>query len=192
MRVDWDTDKKYRIIYADPPWQYNSRSAHKKTKFGGGATGNYKCLSLDEIKSLPVGRLADDNSVLAMWVTGPHMHHGADVIRSWGFKYVETVLFVWVKTNRDGRAFYGPGFYTGSNAEYVLLGKRGKPAIIKRGVSQIILEPHRRDSAGKIVHSAKPECVRDKLTTLFGDLPRIELFARTTADGWDSLGDQLS
>ena len=189
--VDWDTDRRYGLIYADPPWRYNQRSAHKKTKFGGGAGGHYETMSIEEIKNLPAGRLADDTCALAMWVTGSHMHHGRDVIRAWGFNHVESVLFVWVKTtNRTGKPFYGTGYYTGGNAEYVLLGRKKQPSVTKRGVSQIILEPHPRKN-GKIIHSAKPECVRDHLVTLFGDIPRVELFARQTALGWDSIGDQL-
>ena len=31
----------------------------------------------------------------------------------------------------------------------------------------------------------------DNIVELCGDLPRIELFARQKADGWDSWGDQI-
>ena len=190
--VDWDCGKQYGLILADPPWHYNQRAPHKKTRFGGGVHSNYQTLTLDALKALPVASLADDTCVLAMWVTGPHMHVAKDVIEAWGFRYVETVLFVWIKTtSKSGQPFYGPGFYTGSNAEYVMLGRRGKPDVAKRGVSQVILEPHPRDERGKIIHSRKPASVRDKLVTLFGDVPRIELFARESVDGWDALGDQI-
>jgi N6-adenosine-specific RNA methylase IME4 len=190
----WNTDgKRYSLIYADPPWPYNSRSAHKKTKFGGGVHSNYAVMTLDGMKNLPIKAMSDDNCWLAMWVTGPHMHNAKPLMEAWGFRYVETLLFVWVKTNpRKKTPFYGPGFYTGSNCEMVMLGKRGKPTISKRGVSQIVLEPHPRDDAGRIIHSRKPDCVRDRLVTLFGDVPRIELFARQRADGWDAIGDQLN
>lgn len=192
MIVGWGTERKYGIIYADPPWRYNQRAPHKKTRFGGGVHGNYCTMANADIKALPVASLADDDSVLAMWVTGPHIHAARDVIEAWGFRYVETVLFVWVKTtSKSGKPFYGPGHYTGSNAEYVMVGRRGKPRIKQRGVSQIILEPHPRGSDGKIIHSRKPASVRDKLVTLFGDLPRVELFARESIDGWDAIGDQV-
>jgi site-specific DNA-methyltransferase (adenine-specific) len=192
MIIDWDTDRKYSIIYADPPWHYNSRSPHKKTRFGGGVNSNYETMANAGIAKLQVGKLAANDSVIAMWTTGPHIHVAKSIIEAWGFKYVETVLFVWVKTNpKRGNVFYGPGYYTGSNAEYVMLGKRGKPKIKNRGVSQIIMEPHPRDENGKIIHSRKPSGVRDKLITLFGDVPRVELFARECTDGWDSLGNQL-
>lgn len=190
----WDTGgKRYQLIYADPPWPYNQRCPHKKTRFGGGVHSNYDVLSMDDLKRLPVERISDTDSWLAMWVTGPHLHNAKPLMEAWGFKYVEALLFVWIKTNhRKQTPFYGPGFYTGSNAEMVLLGKRGKPTIAKRGVSQVILEPHPRDENNRIIHSRKPASVRDRLVTLFGDVQRIELFARQRTDGWDAIGDQLS
>ena len=188
----WDKKGRlYQLIYADPPWPYNSRAAHKKTKFGGGVHGHYNIETIDAIKALPVERLADKTCALAMWVTGPHLHNAKGIMEAWGFRYVETLLFVWVKHNHvTGKTWYGPGYYTGSNCEMVLLGRRGKPKINQRGVHQVILEPHPRQN-GKIIHSQKPDSVRDKLVTLFGDVPRIELFARQRFDGWDAIGDQL-
>ena len=192
--VDWHQNgRKYNLIYCDPPWPYRSRSAHKKTKFGGGATANYHTPTIEEIAALPVANLADTPCALAMWITGPHLHNARRIMEAWGFEYVETILFTWVKTNPvSGNVFYGPGFYTGSNVELVLLGRRGRLSIASRGVSQVIMEPHPRDPlTSRIIHSRKPASVRDRLVRLFGEVPRIEIFAREWMPGWDAIGNQL-
>lgn len=202
--LDWEQGgQKHGIIYVDPPWPYKQRCAHKKTKFGGGAHGNYKTPSLAEIQAMPVGALAADDAVLCMWITGPHLHNAKATMEAWGFRYVETVLFTWVKTYPGSlNPFYGTGSYTGSNAELVLLGIKGKPfvnkgknklpGIGKNGVNQVILEPHPRDPMSKkIIHSRKPACVRDRIVSLFGDKPRVEVFAREWTPGWNAVGNQL-
>lgn len=40
-------------------------------------------------------------------------------------------------------------------------------------------------------HSKKPEEARRRIIELVGDLPRIELFARQKADGWDTWGNEV-
>ena len=39
-------------------------------------------------------------------------------------------------------------------------------------------------------HSKKPDVVRDKIIELVGDLPRLEMFARESAPGWDVFGNE--
>lgn len=91
-------NKKYQIIYADPPWQY-------KRKAGQGiASDHYPTMSLQEICNLPVGNLADKNCALFLWVTFPQLREGLSVIQAWGFQY-KTVAFVWVKQNKNSRYF---------------------------------------------------------------------------------------
>lgn len=184
---------RYNIILADPPWPYASRSPHKKTRFGGGCAGHYETMSVERIARIPVGRdLAASSAVLFMWVTGPHLASGLTVMDGWGFSY-STIAFTWVKTNKNqGDEWTGPGFYTRSNQELVLLGTRGKvlhPA--NKAVKQVIRAPHPRDEAGKIIHSRKPAELRERIVTLMGDLPRVELFAREAAPGWHAIGNQL-
>lgn len=171
---------KYSIIYTDPPWRYNARG-NTKTRFGGGAMGHYETMSLDEIKALPVLDIAGDNSALFMWVTAPQLDRQAGVISAWGFRFV-TVAFTWIKTNpKDGRPFFGVGHYTKSNPEFCLLGIRGKMPVASNRVSSVIIAPRRE-------HSRKPDEARDRIVQLFGDVPRVELFARETAPGWESWG----
>lgn len=179
----------YSIIYADPPWSYNQRAPHTKSKFGGGAGGHYDVMSVEDIGRLQVGELAADNCALLMWAVMPQLQAGLDVMAAWGFKY-STTAFVWEKTTKDGRPWYGPGYYTGSNVEVILLGVRGRMPPASRGVYQVIRAPHPREN-GKIVHSRKPQVFRDEIVRLFGDVPRLELFARTAAPGWDLAGNQV-
>ena len=91
--------KKYQIIYADPPWKYNSRANHK-TRFRGGASGHYPLMSMEDIKAMPISSLADDRAVLFLWVTFPYLRDQLEVFGAWGFIY-KTVGFTWVKLNAN-------------------------------------------------------------------------------------------
>jgi N6-adenosine-specific RNA methylase IME4 len=184
-------DKKYQIIYCDPPWSYNKRS-NPKTKFGGGAMGHYPTMTIDEIKAMPVHEIADDNCVLFMWVTFPKLVESLDVIASWGFKY-KTLGFSWHKTTKSGGLFFGVGSYTKSNCEVCLLATRGNVGI-KQSDDKLFVKSHSVSSAINSPidkHSKKPAEIRDRIVQLFGDVPRIELFARQTDDGWDSWGNEI-
>ena len=173
MKVDiYNTDKKYNIIYADPPWKYNSRANHK-TRFRGGACGHYNLMSMDEIKKVPIPKLADDNCVLFMWCTFPYLDEQIKLFEYWGFKY-KTLGFSWIKTNKkNGKPFFGVGYYAKSNCEVCLMGIKGKMKPISNKVSSCVISERRE-------HSRKPDEVRNKIVELFGDIPRIELFARQT------------
>lgn len=175
---------KYQIIYADPPWKYSSRANHK-TRFRGGAEGHYQLMDMEAIKALPLSSLADENCVLFMWCTFPYLDEQIKLFRHWGFKY-RTVGFTWVKTNPDQqlKTFFGVGFYAKSNAEICLMGIKGKMKPISNSISSIVIYPR-----GK--HSEKPAVIRDKIIALFGNLPRVELFARQKIEGWDAWGNEV-
>lgn len=179
--------KKFEIIYADPPWRYAARK-NTSTKFGGGAMAHYNTMSwkeLQEFGKLMRPEIADD-ALLFLWTTGPKMIDAFDFMASMGFKYV-TVAFTWVKTNADGTPFAGPGNYTASNSEFVLLGRKGsmlKPA--KKLTPSVVLEKR-----GK--HSAKPWEVHTRIGGMYPKAKKIELFAREMAtDGWFYHGDELA
>lgn len=175
-------NKKYKIIYADPPWQYRARISHG-TRFEQGASGYYKSMSIDEIKKLPIADLAAENCALFLWGTFPYLEKQIRLFGYWGFRYT-TCGFTWVKTNiRNNKPFFGTGYYTKSNAEICLLGIKGKLKPVSNKVSQIIIAPRRE-------HSRKPDEARLRIIELFGDLSRIELFAREKTDGWDTWGNE--
>jgi site-specific DNA-methyltransferase (adenine-specific) len=174
---------KYNIIYADPPYKYNARN-NADTKFGGGAMGHYPVMSTEDICALPVPQIMEDDCALVLWATFPKLPEALRVLTAWGFRYV-TVAFNWFKTTGKGAPFFGVGYYTKSNSEIALLGVRGRMKPVSNFVSQVIVSPKER-------HSKKPDIVRDKIVELFGDLPRIELFARERAEGWDAWGNELN
>ena len=173
---------KYNIVLADPPWSYKDKRTHKRVS--GGASSHYETLSTTDIAQLPVPSITAENCMLFMWATFPNIQAALDVIKAWGFTY-KTVGFTWVKTNpKSGGPFFGIGYYTASNAEVCLLGVKGKPIKISNSVSSIIIEPRER-------HSKKPDIVRNKIVELCGDIPRVELFARQSTEGWDVFGNEV-
>jgi len=170
---------KYRIICADPPWKYDNDLVGR-VDMGG---KSYPTMSLAAIKSLPVGGLAADDCLLFLWATMPKLKEAIEVIEAWGFKYI-TCAFSWLKLNPRGEGIYsGLGRWTNGNVELCLLGKKGSPKRCERNVKQVIMAPRSR-------HSEKPAEARDRIVRLAGDVPRIELFARDNADGWDAWGDE--
>tara|TARA_Y100000768_G_C23805660_1_gene599357 strand:+ start:215 stop:745 length:531 start_codon:yes stop_codon:yes gene_type:complete len=171
-------DKKYNIIYADPPWKYDSGFLKRNWD------GKYPQMKPEEINSLPVNDIAADNCILFMWITFPKLLIGLEAMESWGFKY-RSAAFTWVKKNKKADSwFWGMGHWTRANAEVCFLGVKGKPQRESASVHSVIDERIQE-------HSKKPDIVRNKIVELCGDLPRIELFARQKHEGWDSWGNEV-
>lgn len=142
-------------------------------------------MSVEEICRLDVASVAADDCVLFLWATFPQLQEALQVIKAWDFKY-KTVAFVWLKQNKSGKGwFFGLGFWTRGNAELCLLATRGKPRRKSNRVHQFIISPLRQ-------HSQKPSEAREKIVELMGELPRLELFAREKADGWDTWGNEVA
>jgi site-specific DNA-methyltransferase (adenine-specific) len=141
-------------------------------------------MSDEDILSLPVSEICCDNAALFLWVTYPNLPLGLKVIEAWGFRYA-TQAFTWVKKTKHGKWFWGCGNYTRANAEVCLLGVRGTMKRRSASVLSVLDSPIGR-------HSAKPAEVRDKIVLLFGDIPRIELFAREQIRGWWSWGNEVN
>lgn len=173
--------KKYSIIYADPPWQYK---VYSKKGLGRSAESHYPTMELEEIQALPVGELADNDCILFMWTTIPLLKECFSIMQAWGFAY-KTVAFVWIKQNKKSDSlFWGMGHWTRANAELCMLATKGRPKQKSAGVHQVIIS-HIEE------HSKKPDIVRSRIVKLAGDLPRVELFAREKADGWDAWGNEI-
>lgn len=173
------TDKRYGIVYADPPWRYDNRGCR------GACEKHYPTMSLGDICNLPVEDIITGNSILFLWVTYPMLLEGLRVIRAWGFEY-KTLAFQWLKTypKQTDKFVLGLGYWTRSNSECCLLGTHGKPKRKQANISRLIIAP-----LGK--HSEKPLAVREKIKLLMGeDIPAIELFARSETEGWDCWGNE--
>lgn len=173
--------KKYKIIYADPPWQYRVYSQKGQ---GRSAENHYHTMNIKDIMALPVDKIADKDCILFLWITFPCLKEGIEVMERWGFKY-KTCGFNWVKRNKKKNTYFmGLGFWTRSNSEVCLIGTKGQPKRVSKSVPQIC-------DARIMEHSRKPAEIRERIVELCGELPRIELFARDKVKGWDSLGDEI-
>jgi len=173
-------DKKYQIIYVDPPWQYRDKALAGNR----GAGCKYAVPTHEWLESLPVSDIAANNCVLFLWVTMPKLSECWQLIRRWGFVY-KTVAFTWVKRNKSKVGyFWGMGSWTRANAELCLLATRGRPQRIAANVHSIVDAP-------VCGHSQKPNEVRERIVKLLGNLPKIELFARERVEGWDAWGDEI-
>ena len=206
---------KYDLIYADPAWHWASRSQKGE---GRSAKNHYTVTSLDDMKRIPVCEISNPESVLLQWVIDPMLPQGLELAKSWGFSFV-TVGFYWIKLNKkwdiafykmvrslmdrtanshitesmfDHLLFTGLGYYTRANPEQCWLFVKDKPngargrglTRIDKGVRRLIVSPIGR-------HSAKPHETYNRIERLFGDVSRVELFARNLREGWDSWGNQI-
>lgn len=207
------------IVYADPPWSYQQTVKNGALKRKDG-TLIYPSMSLKELCALgpDVQRVCKEDAALFLWATMPLLGEALELIKAWGFKY-KTCFVTWVKTTKDGsRPAFGVGYYTRSNAELCLVAIRGKIASYKRllpdeaarGASSMSSVVHEAstdtrvnfltlldDSSTPVVmtprrqHSRKPEIVREMITRLMGDIPRVEFFARETCPGWTAMGNDV-
>jgi len=174
----------YDLIYIDPPWSYND----KATAGNRGAEFKYPCMTLPELKDMKlyIDEISNLNSVMYMWTTGPMMQDSIELMNYWGFKF-KVVAFVWIKKTKNDKLFWGMGAVsTRSNPEYVILGIKGK------GVKRVSASVHSVVEAKVREHSRKPDEVRRRLELLYGDVSRIEIFAREVVDGWDQYGNEVT
>ena len=170
---------KYGAILADPPWTFATYS--KKGK-GRSSEAHYDCMSFETICDLPVADWAARDSVLLLWVTDPLLPKGLELIERWGFTY-KTVGFYWAKQNRVSEGWFtGMGYWTRANPEQCLLATRGHPQRQAKDVRRLIVAPRRE-------HSRKPDEIYERIERLV-DGPYLEMFARQSRPGWDSLGDE--
>ena len=180
--VEFTSGKKYKTIYADPPWQFQNRTGkvapeHKRLN-------RYSTMSLDEIKALPVADVADDKSHLYLWVPNALLPDGLAVMEAWGFTYKTNL--VWEKVRHDGGPDgRGVGFYFRNVTEMLLFGIRGdKNRTLDPGRSQVnLIRSIKRE------HSRKPDEFVD-LIERCSPKPYLELFARGNREGWDMWGNQ--
>lgn len=166
---------KYRVIYADPPWKYgDSREGLDGTT---GASAHYPSMSIAELCNLPICDLAAENAVLFMWTTSPLLFECAPVIKAWGFVYKAS--FVWDKIRHN------MGHYNSVRHEFLLVCTRGSclPDVSKLYDSVVSVE--------RTAHSEKPKEFREMIDDLYPHGNRIELFARTQAEGWEHWGNSI-
>ncbi len=173
--------KKYGAILADPPWAFLTYSGKHVTAHRC-AEDHYPTMSMEELQALPVASWAAQDCTLFLWTVDSHLDEALDLMDAWGFKY-KTVAFVWVKVAKNGAPRIGMGYWTRKSAELCLLGTRGSPPRLSKGVRQVIMAPRRE-------HSRKPEEVYDRIEALVAG-PYLEMFARQSRLGWDAWGNEV-
>ena len=180
---------KYNIIFADPPWWYNNRKTggerKDKTKFGGGAQKHYPLMKDQELLALSkfISDLSADNCALFLWTTYPRLDFAIELLKTWGFRYT-TAAFHWVKTRKQDQLIFGPGYYTASNPEVVLLGIKGSMEPIKKMLPSVYLLP-------RMEHSRKPDKFYSLVEEMYPNTRKIELFARRQRENWDVWGNEV-
>ena len=143
-----------------------------------------------------INRITNKDSMLFLWATMPKLDIAIDVMTHWGFSYT-TSWMTWIKLKKDTSVvkirdngdgdglIYGPGAYTASNAELLLLGRKGKMLPQRYNMTPSVLFTPRT------AHSAKPVQAYDRIELLYPNVSKIELFARRHRDGWTCWGDEL-
>lgn len=203
---------KTRLWYVDCPWRYSDRKVTrkdnpgKKSKFGIGVQRRYSAGTMSNADLASLGpniqELSTPDAYMLMWAVLPLLDTALWVLDQWGFDYV-TTPFTWIKTTKNGKLFKGPGAYTLSNAEVVLLGRRKKAKRLWHSNAKgcykpcsVIMAPHPRDEQGKIIHSRKPEIFHEEiekwLFPYLKDGMATELFATQRREGWLTYGHALT
>ncbi len=172
------TNKKYDIIYCDPPWTYARIVVTNGVPSGGTASLHYNTMPLTELKALDVKSIAKKNCCLFMWSACPKLDEALALGEAWGFKF-KTCAFVWDK--------HRPmvGHYTMSTCEICLVFTRGRIPRPRGSRNERQFLSQCRTNR----HSEKPHEIRDRITRMFPEADRIELFARHNTEGWDHWGN---
>jgi N6-adenosine-specific RNA methylase IME4 len=168
--------KRYKTIYADPPWQYDDKLDDSRKK-------PYKTLGVDDIMCLNVKKVSEGESHLYLWVTSSFLHAGLEIMKVWGFTY--KCHIVWLKRTKHGKIGFGMGHYFRHCNELLLFGTRGNLKIKTRNTRNFI-EAKKPGNH----HSAKPIEMYELIeANSYPDY--LELFATNTRKGWDSIGFEI-
>jgi len=182
-------NKKYQIVYADPPWDYGNRMfSSNKNDSQRAITRAYETMKVEDITKLPIKNIINNDSVCFMWTTDAYIPCAIEIMTAWGFKY-KTIAFTWIKKEKSGKQVCYMGQWTMKGCEIVLLGTRGRMTQYLKSRKVRQLQSAIRD---RKKHSQKPQIIRDKIVEMFGDkLAKIELFAREKYEGWDVWGNEV-
>jgi N6-adenosine-specific RNA methylase IME4 len=165
-------DRRYAVIYADPPWRYEHAPTESRA-----VENQYPTMALDEIAALEPPAAGD--AILFMWATSPKLHEAFTVLDGWGFTYVTSM--VWVKDR------IGMGYYARQRHEFLLIARRGNPPTPSPSD-----RPDSVIEAPRGAHSAKPEQVYETIERMYPGIPRVELFCRSPREGWDAWGNEVA
>lgn len=164
-------EDKYDIIYGDPPWEYHFSETPTRA-----LENQYPTMKLKDICNLKIP--SAKNAILFLWCTSPKLiPEGVEVIKSWGFTYKTSM--VWVKDK------IGMGYYARSRHEYLLIATKGKP-----GTPEPSNRPDSVINAPRTEHSKKPD-LYEMIERMYPNRKYLELFARNKRKGWTSWGNEI-
>lgn len=167
-------DKKYRIIYADPPWKYGNSMPLGTTE----PQDYYLLMDTMDICAMPIKDITEKDAVLFLWSTSPHLPEALEVAKAWGFSYKTT--FIWDKIKHN------MGHYNSVRHEILLVCTKGAcTPDVKRLFDSVVSEE-------RTEHSKKPNVFREIIETIYTYGNKIELFARESPEGWDVFGNQTN
>lgn len=164
-------EKKYQILYSDPPWRYEFSPSKNRA-----VENHYPTMLLEDIKNIKIP--SDDNCILYLWATAPKLEEAIEVMNAWGFKY--RTCLVWDKK------MFGLGRWFRGQHELLLLGLKGKmrtPLPAQR-ISSVYSERRTK-------HSKKPDFIRDQIMEWYPQFSKLEMFAREKTEGWDVWGNEV-
>lgn len=167
---------KYAVMYADPPWQYNSGDQHATEEQETTLGDHYPSMPLVDICNLPQANLAATDCVLFLWATSPTLEEALEVINAWGFSYKASM--VWDKEDHN------VGHYVSVRHELLLIATKGQPPKVPKLVDSVYVEKRGE-------HSVKPEYFRNLIDELYPEGKRLELFARKNSEGWETWGNEV-
>jgi N6-adenosine-specific RNA methylase IME4 len=173
----------YDVILADPPWHFDVYSEAGEAK---SPQAQYKTMSPDEIKAMPVSHLCRGDALIMMWACWHSLPLALEVMGAWDFRYVTGGS--WHKRTRHGKTNFGTGYRLRSATEPYLIGTLGNPTTAKN--IRNIIDEAEIDSEN-LGHSRKPDdqyAMLEHLCT--GAMRKVELFSRKSADGWDAWGNE--
>lgn len=168
----------YDLLVADPPWKFLTRS--DKGKLKKSAECHYRTMTLEEIKALPIARLAAPNCALMLWGTAPMIVQQLEVMAAWGFVYKSQGM--WHKLTKSGKTSFGTGFRIRNSHEPFIIGVRGNPKNTKAERSVIMAKTRE--------HSRKPEEFYRMAERWMPGARRLDIFGRELRPGWDVMGDE--
>lgn len=175
LRLATLPSEKYRVIYADPPWNYGNSGAGIDQY--GPAERHYPSLTIAELCAIDIQSIIEENAVLFLWVTSPLLDECWPVIKAWGFQYKTS--FIWDKVKHNY------GHYNSVRHELLLICTRGSCTPDNPKLYDSVQVIDRSES-----HSEKPEEFRAIIDDLYPYGKRIELFARKKVNGWDYYGNE--
>lgn len=185
MKVDiFNTDKKYAVIYTDPPWQ-QTKGNKRKCRPNQDKELDYQTLGIGEIKEIHkqvTENLCEVKHNIFMWTIDKYLHETEQMMKELGYEL--HARMIWDKENG-----VAPAFTVRFSHEYLLwFYRKGKilmPCADMRGKFTTVL----REQSTK--HSKKPICAYEMLEKMFPNVNKLEMFARNERCGWDCWGNEV-